>query len=133
MHANSREEITHIPKRMLAMICGTAGSRKTYLVRLFNHDMGSRLVVCAPTGVAADNIGGCTYQSLTPVPRKDTDRPNIRVVNGRARLKKLVTDWEGVEYLIIDEMSMVGRRHLDTSTSYSSRHVLTACLLEKRT
>ena len=82
---------------MLAMICGTAGSGKTYLVRALKHVLGDRLVVCAPTGVAADNIGGCTYQSKVPLPRHNIDRPNIRTAQGQARYKRLVLDWEGVE------------------------------------
>jgi hypothetical protein len=112
LHANTPVRITNKPNQMLAMICGTAGSGKTYLVRALKHVLGDRLVVCAPTGVAADNIGGCTYQSKIPLPRLNIDRPNIRTAQGQARYKRLVLDWEGVEYLIIDEMSMVGRRSL---------------------
>ena len=69
-------------------------------------------MVCAPTGVAADNIGGCTYQSKIPVSRNNIARPNIRAAQGQARYKRLVLDWEGVEYLILNEISMVGRRSL---------------------
>ena len=66
----------------------------------------------APTGVAADNIGGSTYHSKLPVPRSDIDRANIRLSRGSSREQRLQSDLTGVSYIIIDEMSMVGRRAL---------------------
>ena len=65
----------------------------------------------APTGVAADNIGGRTYQQLLPVAsRGDLNRPNIRPKGKRK--DKLCKDWKGVTHAILDEMSMLGRRNL---------------------
>ena len=57
----------------------------------------------------ADNIGGATYHSKIPIPRKDVNRADIKQKKGSARLRQLVKDWNGVNYLIIDEMSMVGQ------------------------
>ena len=65
----------------------------------------------APTGVAADNIGGCTYQSVLPMPRKDIDRDDI-IPKGKVALEKMANALDGVSHIIIDEMSMVGRRSL---------------------
>ena len=46
------------PLRML--ICGTAGSGKTFLIRALKQQLGDDCKVFAPTGVAADNIGTLT-------------------------------------------------------------------------
>ena len=64
----------------------------------------------APTGVAADNIDGQTHHSMIPVPLVDVSRANI--TPSKKRMAKFVEDMQGVDYLIIDEMSMVGRRAL---------------------
>ena len=93
------------------MVCGTAGSGKTFLIRAIKQQLGGSCLVLAPTGVAADNIGGRTYQSVLPVPRKDIDRADI-MPKGKKRIQKMVDDVAGVSHIIIDEMSMVGRRSL---------------------
>ena len=93
-------------------VCGTAGSGKTFLIRAIKQELQDRCLVLAPTGVAADNIGGSTYHSKLPVPRSDIDRANIRLSRGSSREQRLQSDLTGVSYIIIDEMSMVGRRAL---------------------
>lgn len=101
---------------MRALICGTAGSGKTHLIRALKQLLGDACLVCAPTGVAADNIGGSTYHSKIPVPHsskgKGSEQQSVRLKHGSKRLRGFVDDFEGVRYLIIDEMSMVGRRAL---------------------
>ena len=47
---------------------------------------------------------------MIPVPCKDETRVNIDP--GRERMASFVQAMEGVEYLVIDEMSMLGRRAL---------------------
>ena len=97
-----------------AMVCRTAGSGKTYLINALKQLLGEACMVCAPTGVAADNIGGCTYHSKLPVPRdpRSIDKPVVWLKEDSTRLKVMEADFVGVKYLIIDEMSMVGRRAL---------------------
>jgi ATP-dependent DNA helicase PIF1 len=95
-----------------ALVCGTAGSGKTWLIRALKQELGAACLVLAPTGVAADNIGGCTYHSKIPVPRTDPDRQDIRLARCSARLARMQSELADVEYIIIDEMSMVGRRSL---------------------
>ena len=106
----SRAQLGVPPLRIL--VCGTAGSGKTFLIKSLKHHLGDQCLVLAPTGVAADNIGGSTYHSKIPIPRKDIDRSSIRLTGNSARLRKFCADWTGVRYAIIDEMSMVGRRSL---------------------
>ena len=62
--------------------------------------------------MAADNIGGHTYHSKIPIPRTNIDREAIRLPTSSPRYKQLVATFANVAYIIIDEMSMVGRRSL---------------------
>ena len=114
--AKQKQEVT---QPLLAMVCGTAGSGKTFLIRAIKQQLGEACLVLAPTGVAADNIGGRTYHSVLPMPRsrkgaqgnEGLDRPDI-APKSKARIEKLVTALTGVTHIIMDEMSMVGRRSL---------------------
>ena len=54
-HHEKRQRGPVAPLRML--ICGTAGSGKTFLIRALKQHLGDACRVLAPTGVAADNIG----------------------------------------------------------------------------
>ena len=98
------------PLRM--MICGTAGSGKTWLIRAVKQLLGDKCLVLAPTGVAANNIGGFTYHSKIPIPRTNIDRESVRLSTSSPRYTQLIKTFDGVKYVIIDEMSMVGRRAL---------------------
>ena len=118
-----RRDMTRTPLR--ALVCGTAGAGKTFLIRALKQLLGDACIVCAPTGVAADNIGGRTYHSLLPMPRVDIDRDDIKLSEG-PRLTQMKVDLHGVTYLILDEMSMVGRRslaHIDESDAAASQRI----------
>lgn len=85
---------------------GVGGTGKSHVVnsvlRLFDL-LGKRdnVLVAAPTGAAAILIGGHTIHSLTMLP------------NGPGRdMQELCRIWEGVDYLILDEISMIGARFL---------------------
>ena len=54
-HHAKRQRGPVAPLRML--VCGTAGSGKTFLIRALKQHLGDACKVLAPTGVAADNIG----------------------------------------------------------------------------
>ena len=64
-----------------------------------------RVRVTAPTGVAAFNVHGCTLHSLLQLPTKG----DFKDLQGES-LIKLQQYLNGVTYIIIDEMSMVGRK-----------------------
>ena len=85
------------PLRML--VAGTAGSGKTTLIRALKQLLGSGCIVLAPTGVAADNIGGSTYHSKIPIPRTNIDRESIRLPTSSARLKPFLANFKGIRYV----------------------------------
>ncbi|CAB4427786.1 unnamed protein product [Rhizophagus irregularis] len=107
-------------KALRIMIMGTAGTGKSYLIKMIRqklHEMAgtdtdSPVLVIAPTGVAAFNINGSTIHSTLSIPIRN---PKNLELDSR-RLKQLQERLKKVIYLIIDEKSMVGRQML-TNTS----------------
>ena len=91
------------PLRMI--VSGTAGTGKSYLIHCLRLLLQRQLLVAAPTGVAAFNIDGQTLHSLLSLPT----RGEFKDLEGE-RLTKLQQAFSEVKYLIIDEMSMVGRK-----------------------
>src|SRR5260370_40964225 len=88
-------------------ITGRAGTGKSVLLRHFRENTKKRVVVAAPTGIAALNVRGQTIHSLfrlaPQLHRKGQLAPNSRVCS---LLKSIDT-------LIIDEISMVRADLLD--------------------
>ena len=91
------------PLRMV--VSGTAGTGKSYLIQCLKLLLKDRLCVAAPTGVAAFNVDGYTLHSLLSLPVKGDFKP----LEGK-RLQNVQEMLASVEYIIIDEMSMVGRK-----------------------
>lgn len=81
------------------LITGRAGTGKSTLLRYFKEHTKKSIVVCAPTGLAALNVGGQTIHSLFRLPPKILDDSDIRMVyNGI---------YKEIDVIIIDEISMV--------------------------
>ena len=99
------EAETPPPLRMI--VSGTAGTGKSYLIHCSRLILNDRLRVAAPTGVAAFNIEGYTLHSLLSLPIKG----DYKDLEGE-RLHRMQQSLANMEYLIIDEMSMVGRKML---------------------
>ena len=91
------------PLRMI--VSGTVGTEKSYLIHCLRLLLQHQVMVAAPTGVAAFNIDGRTLHSLLSLPT----RGEFKDLEGE-RLTKLQQAFSQVRYLIIDEMSMVGRK-----------------------
>jgi len=83
------------------------GKGKSYLIHCLRLLLQHQPMVAAPTGVAAFNIDGHTLNSLLSLPT----RGEFKDLEGE-RLTKLQQSFSDVKYLIIDEMSMVGRKTL---------------------
>ena len=91
------------PLRMI--ISGTAGTGKSYLIHCLRLLLQENVCVAAPTGVAAFNIAGHTLHSLLGLPTK-TDFKDLE----GDLLNQLQQSFSTIKYIIIDEMSMVGRK-----------------------
>ena len=88
--------------QLLMYVGGVGGTGKSHVIdavlRLFSLiGRSSNVLVGAPTGAAAIIIGGHTIHSLTLLP----DSPG-------KDLQQLCDIWRGVDYLILDEISMIG-------------------------
>lgn len=81
-------------------ITGKAGTGKSTLLKYFKANTGKKIVVLAPTGVAAINVGGQTVHSFFRLPPKIIQKDTIK----RLRDRSLV---ENLDMVIIDEVSMV--------------------------
>ena len=115
------------PLRMI--VSGTACTGKSYLIQCLRLLLQRQLVVAAPTGVAAFNIDGHTLHSLLSLPT----RGEFKDLEGE-RLTKLQQSFSEVKYLIIDEMSMAGRktfgqvdRRLRQAFPHHTQEVLGGC------
>ena len=99
-------------KQLLALVRGTAGVGKSHtinaLVRLCTlYLQPEEFELCAPTGCAACNVGGCTLHSAFQLPIRGAPTELTELKAGR-----LQGNCGGLRVLIVDEDSMVGRKML---------------------
>ena len=88
-------------------VTGRAGTGKSTLLHRLAEGTSKQLIVCAPTGVAALNVGGQTIHSLFRLPIGVVADSEIEQ---SAQLKKLLST---LETLVIDEVSMVSADLMD--------------------
>lgn len=81
-------------------ITGKAGTGKSTLLQYFRKQTRKNVVVLAPTGVAAVNVGGKTIHSFFKLPPRLIQKEDIRPTRNRELIKKIDT-------VLIDEISMV--------------------------
>ena len=93
------------PPPLRMVVTGTAGTGKSYLIQCIRLLLGDALKVAAPTGVASFIIEGTTLHSLLHLPT----RGEFKQLEGN-RLQQLQQAMSSIRYIIIDEMSMVGRK-----------------------
>ncbi len=87
-------------------ITGRAGTGKSTLLQLFRNTTKKKVVVLAPTGVAALNVQGQTIHSFFGFPPKPISKSDIKP----RRFKRL---YKKMDVLVIDEISMVRADMLD--------------------
>ena len=87
-------------------ITGRAGTGKSTLLKLFRNTTRKKMVVCAPTGIAALNVKGQTIHSLFGFPPRFILAKDIKKSGRRKWFKK-------IEVMVIDEISMVRADLLD--------------------
>jgi len=81
-------------------VTGRAGTGKSTLLRALRNTTDQELVVVAPTGLAAVNVGGQTIHSFFGLPPRLLRLDDIRRSRNGQVMRKL-------KYLVIDEVSMV--------------------------
>jgi ATP-dependent DNA helicase PIF1 len=82
-------------------VTGKAGSGKSTLLNLFRKNTSKKLVVLAPTGVAALQVGGQTIHSFFGIPPRLINSGELMIRKYRSKLFK------ALDIIIIDEISMV--------------------------
>ena len=95
---------------VLGIVSGGAGTGKSFLIQAIKELLGDRCLLLAPTGVAAYNIGGETLHSALRLPTKQTTFSML--ATGNVALAQLQQKLAGVELVVVDEYSMVGKRML---------------------
>lgn len=90
------------------LITAGAGRGKSYLLRQITEAIGSSLVVAAPTGIAALNVGGETMHSLFGLPTSLVTREDKEKISRKTRdiLKR-------ADVLAVDEVAMCRADYLD--------------------
>ncbi len=93
-------------------LTGKAGTGKSTFLRYICERTKKKFVVLAPTGIAAVNVGGVTIHSffqmpLRPVPPDDPDYSVSHVLKKLKIKKEKLKLMQGIDLLIIDEVSMV--------------------------
>lgn len=87
-------------------ITGRAGTGKSTLLRLWMRSSRKKLVVLAPTGAAALQVGGQTIHSFFSFPPRMLEPGDLKLLRNRKLIKSL-------DAIIIDEISMVRADMLD--------------------
>lgn len=87
-------------------ITGRAGTGKSTLLRLFRRASKKKMVVLAPTGIAALHVGGQTIHSFCRFPPKIMNKGDFRKSTNKKLLQSLDT-------IVIDEISMVRADMMD--------------------
>ena len=92
--------------QLLLIITGLAGCGKSYIINALKNLLQDSCKVCAYFGVAAFNVKGTTLHSLLQLPIKGKKSAELKA----NALCKLQEQLNGVEYLIIDEYSVIGQK-----------------------
>lgn len=105
-------------------LTGRAGTGKTTFLKRLREETGKRLVVLAPTGVAAINASGTTLHSFFQlpfapyIPGKGFLSSDKKFLNMSRQKKRLIAS---LSLLVIDEISMVRPDTLDAIDSILRR------------
>ena len=90
-------------------ITGKAGTGKSTLLQYFKGETDKDLVVLAPTGVAALNVGGATLHSFFRLPPRPIHPDEIKSLRSKSKRKI----YQSIDIIIIDEVSMVRADMMD--------------------
>ncbi len=97
-------------------IYGGAGTGKSEMIKKITDHFGDAVICCAPTGVAAKNIGGTTIHSMFGIPFKPivfADQIKAGINPIRLSIDDKAYIYFHIKAVIIDEISMVSSYLLD--------------------
>jgi hypothetical protein len=107
-------------------LTGKAGTGKTTFLRNLKKNTAKRMIVTAPTGVAAINAGGVTLHSFFQLPfgpfipgSKAYEQSHRRLFRFSKEKKRII---KSLDLLVIDEISMVRADLLDSVDAVLRRH-----------
>jgi hypothetical protein len=107
-------------------LTGKAGTGKTTFLHNLEKDAAKRMIITAPTGVAAINAGGVTLHSFFQLPfgpyvpgSEAYERNQQRQFRFSREKKKII---KSLDLLVIDEISMVRADLLDAVDAVLRRH-----------
>jgi ATP-dependent exoDNAse (exonuclease V) alpha subunit len=98
-------------------ITGRAGTGKSTLLQYFKKHTEQNIVILAPTGVAAVNIGGATIHSFFTF-KPDVTLEKAWKLGGKAKKPEL---YKNLDAIVIDEISMVRADLLDCIDAFMRR------------
>ena len=99
-------ECKPLPLHMI--IYGTAGTGKSFLIRAIAQLLGRACLLTGTTGIAGFNICGITLHSALQLPLQFSNGKDLQ---GQA-LYRLQQRLQNIQYLILDELSMLDQRQL---------------------
>lgn len=103
-------------------LTGKAGTGKTTFLRRFRNETAKRMVVLAPTGIAAINAGGSTIHSFFQlpfapyIPGTNYSKEAFRMSRQKVKLIR------SLDLIVIDEISMVRADLLDSIDNVLRRY-----------
>lgn len=95
--------------RKNVFVTGKAGSGKSTLLTYFRHKTKKKIIVLAPTGVAALNVRGQTIHSFFGF-KPNITLGGVKKLSGSSKDKKI---YKEIDAIVIDEISMVRSDLLD--------------------
>ena len=99
------DDISSEKDPLCLIIIGVAGTGKSYLINAIRNLLRDKCAVTATTGKASYNIIGITIHSLLKLPIGSRGRKDL---TGQS-LCRLQESLNGVDYILIDEYSMLGQ------------------------
>ena len=107
-------------------LTGKAGTGKTTFLQKLKGNTAKRMIITAPTGVAAINAGGVTLHSFFQLPfgpfipgSEAYDQSRQRLFRFSKEKKRII---KSLDLLVIDEISMVRADLLDSVDAVLRRH-----------
>ena len=97
---------TGCSEQLLLLMIGKAGCGKSFLINRLRYALGKKCIISALFGIAAFNIDGKTLHYLLKLPIRGKRNCDL---NGIA-LSQVQENFQGVEYLIIDEFSVISQK-----------------------